>query len=101
MRFSKEELIAARAVLSELLSKPNNELINLLDPKTVDNVQRVYSKLLCYEWCEANDTAWEDMTEEDFLSAEEYRFRETYWYSTEVDEETGEETYIYYGSPAY
>jgi hypothetical protein len=48
--------------------------------------------------CEDNDWAYEDMADKDFLSAEEWH---TCWYSTEVDEETGEEIYVYYGFPAH
>lgn len=51
--------------------------------------------------CKDNDVAYEDITDEDFLSTEEYQLRNTCWYSTEIDEETGEETYIYYGFPAH
>ena len=101
MLLNEDEVRTVRAVFFELLCKPYKELNTYLGSITIKEMQTLYSKMRYHGWCDKHDISYEDMTEEDYLSAEEDRLNEgTSWYSEEIDEETGIPEITYYGVPS-
>lgn len=64
-----------QAVFSELLKKPYSELNSFLGNITIEEMQKLYSKLRYSQYCDSHSIKYEDMTEDDFISAEEERQR--------------------------
>ena len=57
------------AVFGELLKKPYGELNTFLGSLTIEEMQKLYSKLKYEPFCLRHGIKYEDMTEEDFIQA--------------------------------
>lgn len=71
MKLTANEKRTVQAVFGELLKKPYSELNCFLGSLTIDEMQKLYFKLRYEKYCEENGITYDDMTEEDFISAEE------------------------------
>ena len=61
-----------------MLKKPYSELNCFLGSITIKEMQKLYSKLRYEQYCDDRGIKYEDMTEDDFISAEEDRANEYY-----------------------
>lgn len=71
MEITANEKRTIKAVFGELLKKPYSELNCFLGSLTIEEMQKLYSKLRYEKYCEDNGISYDDMTEEDFIAAEE------------------------------
>ena len=71
MELTSDEKRTVKAVFSELLKKPYSELNCFIGSLTIKEMQKLYSKLRYEEYCDERGINYEDMTEDDFISAEE------------------------------
>lgn len=69
------------AVFGELLRKPYNELNTFLGSLTIEEMQKLYSKLHYEDYCIRHEIRYEDMTEADF--EQEWHERNDYEYDEE------------------
>ena len=60
-----------RAVFHELLKKPYAELNTFLGSITIEEMQKLYSKLKYEGYCKDHEITYEEMTEDDFIQAYE------------------------------
>lgn len=78
MKLTAAEKRTVKAVFGELLKKPYSELNCFLGSLTIKEMQTLYSKLRYEQYCDERSMNYEDMTEDDFISAEEERANENY-----------------------
>lgn len=78
MKLTAAEKRTVKAVFGELLKKPYSELNCFLGNLTIKEMQTLYSKLRYEQYCDERSMNYEDMTEDDFISAEEERANENY-----------------------
>lgn len=78
MKLSANEKRTVKAVFGELLKKPYSELNCFLGSLTIEEMQKLYSKLRYEQYCDYRGIKYEDMTEDDFISAEEEMANEYY-----------------------
>ena len=71
MKLTANEKRTVKAVFGELLKKPYSELNFFLGSITIEEMQKLYSKLRYEQYCDARGIKYDDMTEDDFISAEE------------------------------
>lgn len=71
MNLTPKEKRTVKAVFAKLLEKPYYELYHLLGNITVDEMRILYLKLRYEKYCEDHDIIFEDMTEIDFLYADD------------------------------
>lgn len=84
MKFTADEKRTIKAVFGELLKKPYSEINTFLGSLTIEEMQKLYSKLRYEQYCDERGIKYEDMTEDDFISAEEEKANEYY---SEYDDE--------------
>ena len=84
MKFTADEKRTIKAVFGELLKKPYSEINTFLGSLTIEEMQKLYSKLRYEQYCDERGIKFEDMTEDDFISAEEEKANEYY---SEYDDE--------------
>ena len=73
MKLTADEKRTVRAVFAELLKKPYSELNCYLGSLTIEEMQKLYSKLRYEEYCDERGIKYDDMTDDDFIAAEEER----------------------------
>ena len=78
MKLTANEKRTVKAVFGELLKKPYSELNCFLGSLTIEEMQKLYSKLRYEQYCDERGINYEDMTEDDFISAEEEMTNEYY-----------------------
>ena len=78
MKLTADEKRTVKAVFGELLKKPYAEINTFIGSLTIREVQKIYSKLKYEKYCEKKGIKYEDMTEDDFISAEEEKANEYY-----------------------
>lgn len=78
MKLTTNEKRTVKAVFDELLKKPYSELNCFLGSLTIKEMQTLYSKLRYEQYCDGHGINYENMTEDDFISAEEERANENY-----------------------
>lgn len=83
MELTTNEKRTVKEVFGELLKKPYSELNCFLGTLTIQEMQKLYSQLRYEQYCDDHDINYEDMTEDDFISAEE----EADEYNTYFEEE--------------
>lgn len=71
MTLTENEKRTVKAVFSELLKKPYSEINCFLGSLTIEEMQILYSKLRYEHYCDEHGIKYEDMTEDDFIAAEE------------------------------
>ena len=71
MKLTENEKRTVRAAFIELLENPYSEINCFLGSLTIEEMQRLYSKLRYEHYCDERGIKYEDMTEDDFISAEE------------------------------
>lgn len=71
MKLTANEKRTVKAVFGELLKKPYSELNCFLGSITIEEMQTLYSKLRYEQYCEDHGINYADMTEDDFISADE------------------------------
>lgn len=71
MKLTANEKRTVREVFSELLKKPYSELNCFLGSITIKEMQTLYCKLRYEQYCDDRGINYEDMTEDDFIIAEE------------------------------
>lgn len=70
-KLTENEKRTVKAVFGELLKKPYSELNCFLGCLTIDEMQKLYLKLRHEQYCDNRGINFEDMTEDDFIAAEE------------------------------
>ena len=78
MKLTANEKRTVKAVFGELLKKRYSELNCFLGSLTIEEMQKLYSKLRYEQYCDDHCIKYEDMTEDDFIFAEEERANEYY-----------------------
>ena len=78
MKLTENEKRTIKAVFGELLKKPYSELNSFLGSITIEEMQTLYLKLRYEQYCDEHSMNYEDMTEDDFIFAEEERANENY-----------------------
>ena len=71
MKLTTNEKRTVKGVFGELIKKPYSELNSFLGSITIKEMQKLYSKLRYEQYCDDRGIKYEDMTEDDFISAEE------------------------------
>ena len=71
MKLTANEKRTVKAVFGELLKKSYSELNGFLGSITIEEMQKLYSKLRYEQFCDERGINYEDMTEDDFILAEE------------------------------
>ena len=71
MNLTTKEKRTVKAVFAKLLEKPYYELNSFLGSITIDEMETLYLKLKYEKYCEDHDIRFEDMTEIDFLYADD------------------------------
>lgn len=71
MRLTANEKRTVKAIFGELLKKRYSELNCFLGSITIEEMQKLYSKLRYEQYCDEHGISYEDMTEDDFILAEE------------------------------
>lgn len=71
MRLTANEKRTVKAVFGELLKKPYSELNCFLGSITIKEMQTLCLKLRYEHYCDERGISYEDMTEDDFILAEE------------------------------
>ena len=71
MKLTANEKRTVKAVFGELLKKPYSELNCFLGSITIKEMQKIWSKLRYEQFCDERGINYEDMTEDDFIIAEE------------------------------
>lgn len=71
MNLTPKEKRTVKAVFAELMKKPYSELNRFLGSITVDEMRTLYLKLRYEKYCDDHDIRFEDMTEIDFLYADD------------------------------
>lgn len=62
-------------VFGELLKKPYHELNTFLGSVTIDEMQKIYSRLKYEDYCKEHGiSSYEEMTEEDFIQYYEEKY---------------------------
>ena len=83
MKLTADEKRTVKAVFGELLKKPYSEINTFLGSLTIEEMQKLYSKLRYEQYLDERGIEYEDMTEDAFISAEEEKASEDY---SEYDE---------------
>lgn len=78
MKLSENEKRTVKAVFGELLKKPYSELNCFLGSLTIEEMKKIYSKLRYEQYCDNRGIKYEDMIEDDFISAEEEEMANEY-----------------------
>lgn len=78
MELTAKEKRLVRAVFSSLLKKSYSELNCFLGSLTIEDMSKLYHKLRYEQYCDEREIKYEDMTEDDFISAEEEIANEYY-----------------------
>ena len=78
MKLTADEKRTVKAVFGELLKKPYSELNCFLGSITIEEMQTLYSKLRYEQYCDERGINYEEMTEDDFIFAEEEKTNEYY-----------------------
>ena len=78
MKLTANEKRTVKGVFGELLKKPYSELNCFIGSITIKEMQKLYLKLRYEQYCDARGIKYEDMTEDDFISAEEDMANEYY-----------------------
>lgn len=78
MKLTENEKRTIKAVFGELLKKTYSELNSFLGSITIKEMQTLYSKLRYEKFCDEHGIDYEEMTEDDFISAEEEKTNENY-----------------------
>ena len=78
MKLTANEKRTVKAVFRELLKKPYSELNCFIGSLTIEEMQKLYSKLRYEQYCEDHGIKYEYMTEDDYISAEEEMANEYY-----------------------
>lgn len=76
MELTAKEKRIVKAVFGELLKKPYSELNCYLGSLTIKEMQKLYAKLRYEQYCDDRGINYEDMTEDDFICAEEEKTKE-------------------------
>ena len=71
MKLTANEKRTVKAVFGELFKKPYSELNCFLGSITIEEMQKLYLKLRYEQFCDERGINYEDMTEDDFILAEE------------------------------
>lgn len=71
MNLTPKEKRTVKAVFAKLLEKPYSELNRFLGNITIDEMKTLYSKLRYEKYCDDHDIRFEDMTEIDFMYADD------------------------------
>lgn len=71
MTLTENEKRTVKAVFRELLNRPYNEINKYLGSSTIMEMYRLYNKLKHEQYCEDRGISYEDMTEDDFIQANE------------------------------
>ena len=78
MKLTANEKRTVKAVFGELLKKQHSELNCFLGSLTIEEMRKLYLKLRYEQYCDEHGINYEDMTEDDFISAEEEMANEYY-----------------------
>lgn len=54
-----------------VLDKPDSELHSFIGSETLSNAKKLFRKLQLEEWCKEHGKRFENMTEDDFMNADE------------------------------
>lgn len=68
---TEQEMTICKGILFELLTMPTVELHKQFGSMTIKDMQSIYSKLRYRNWCNQHNIKYEDMTDSDYLNAEE------------------------------
>ena len=71
MKLTANEKRTVKAVFGELFKKPYSELNRFLGSITIEDMLKLYLKLRYEQFCDERGIDYEDMTEDDFILAEE------------------------------
>ena len=69
MTLSIRESATVFCVIDELLRKSYAELNYTFGTETIQNMQKLWSKMRYADYCDEHGIAYEDMTEDDFVNA--------------------------------
>lgn len=71
MTLTENEKRIVKAVFRELLNRPYDEINNYLGHNTIMEMYQLFKKLKYEQYCEDRGISYEDMTEDDFIQANE------------------------------